>query len=102
MANPALFAKVLVGKHAKVLPKLTNLLQDIETLLVTLNSNKLVDVEAFRGKCNSILNYFHDDPNLRWNVQSPSVHLLLHHSADIVEFFQSFGFSISKTSEEGL
>ena len=31
MANPALFAKVLVGKHAKILPKLTNLLQDIET-----------------------------------------------------------------------
>ena len=117
MAKPALFAKVLG------MPKLKTLIEDIEDLLVAINSGKFVDVEKCQKKCDSILDFLASDPDLSWNITSPSVHvitlfkennsvflfasivsffqILLHHSPSIIEFFQQNGFPISKTSEEG-
>ena len=74
MASPALFARVLG------MPKLTKLIQDIEDLLVSVNSGRMVDVEKYRQKCESILDFLHSDSSLSWNVLSPSIHILLHHS----------------------
>ena len=73
MADAPLFARVLVGKNSPVLHDLTRYIQDTEDLLTALNSGHMIDVEAYRKKCDSVLNYFHANPLLRWNVQSPSV-----------------------------
>ena len=71
--DPALFAKVLG------MPKLEPLIRDIDSLLVAVNSREMVDVQAFRAKCTVILDYFHDDEELNYNIMSPSIHMLLHH-----------------------
>ena len=69
MAKPALFAKVLG------MPKLKTLIEDIEDLLVAINSGKFVDVEKCQKKCDSILDFLASDPDLSWNITSPSVHV---------------------------
>ena len=33
----------------------------------------MINVEAYRNKCNSVLDYYHANPLLSWNVHSPSV-----------------------------
>ena len=78
MSKPELFSKVLG------MPKLKTLLEDIEDLLVSINSGKFVDTKKFRKKCDSILDYLNSDPDLSWNITSPSIHILLHHSPDII------------------
>ena len=68
MASPELFARVLVGKHSNIFPALTQLIQDLDNILVAINSGKMVNVEAFRQKCDSILDFFHGNSLLNWNV----------------------------------
>ena len=77
MANAPLFARVLVGKHSKILPDLTRYIQDTEDLLTAVNSGHMLDVEAFRKKCDSVLDYYNANSGLKWNVHSPSVCTIL-------------------------
>ena len=63
----------------------------------------MVNVPEFKKKCEDILDYFHNDDDLNWNLHSPSLHVLLHHGAEIIDFFQSTtGFPASYMSEEGM
>ena len=62
MSKPKLFSKVLG------LPKLERYIRDIDSLLVAVNAPHMVDVEKFQEKCDSILDYFHSDPDLSWNI----------------------------------
>ena len=66
--DPALFAKILG------MPKLERLIKDLDDLMVAVNSRCMVNVPAFEAKCIAILDYFHQDPDLSWNIYIPSPH----------------------------
>ena len=54
------------AKYAKILgmPKLEPLIKGLDDLLVAVNSRSMVNVPEFEAKCNSLLDFFHQDPDL--------------------------------------
>ena len=50
------------------MPELEYLIEGIDTLLVAVNSKGMVNVSEFEKKCEALLDYFHEDDELSWNI----------------------------------
>ena len=65
-----------------------DLVEDLKVLIEVLDCGDPIDPEAFRTFCDSWLDRFHDpELGLDWHWLSPTMHLLMHHGADIVSLF---------------
>ena len=65
-----------------------DLVEDLRVLIEVLDSGLPVDPEKFRAFCEKWLDRFHDPAlGLDWHWLSPTLHLLMHHGADIISIF---------------
>ena len=53
-----------------------DLIRDFDVLIVALVSGADIDPVQFEGLANSWLDRFHSNPNISWNVLSPTVRFL--------------------------
>ena len=82
---------------ARILGWPEDLVRDLHYLILAVNSTSMVSPEKFEKLANDWLNRFHRS-EFKWNVLSPTVHLLLHHGADIIRYFNA---PLGLFSEEG-
>ena len=62
------------------------MVEDLKVLIEVLDSGLPIDPEKLRAFCQKWLDSFHSS-GLTWHWLSPTMHLLMHHSADIVAVF---------------
>ena len=65
-----------------------DIVRDLHYLILAVCSTSMLSPEKFDELANSWLDRFHAS-EFAWNVLSPSVHLLLHHGADIIRYFNA-------------
>ena len=91
-SNPEVFARILSDDEDVI--ELVEILAD---LINAVNTTLPLDPDAFDALCQRFLDIFHSS-SVKWNVLSPSVHLLLIHGADLIRHFRG---PIGVYSEEG-
>ena len=77
-------------KFAKLIGMPEDLIRDYNRLVIALTSTGDLIPEEFEKDANSWLDRFHANPDICWNVLSPTVHLVLHHGRLVlILLFQS-------------
>ena len=64
-----------------------DLIRDFYSLILALTSGVDVNPFEFQEQANSWLDRFHGNPDISWNILSPTVHMVLHHGAEILAAF---------------
>ena len=80
----------------KIYPR--KLVSDLKVLLEVLNCGRPIDAQLFGEFTSQWLDEFDQNPEIRWNQLTPSVHLLMHHGESIINLFP---VPPGKMSEEG-